>query len=117
PQPLAGLARTVKTALRAGMVQTVGGAAAPVERVAIVCGAGGELLHDAVRARADVLLTGEMRFHDYLAAQAQGLALVLPGHYATERCGVEDLADRLSKQWPTLTVWASRREADPVCWV
>ena len=50
------------------------------------------MLPDAVRAGADVLLTGEVRFHDYLAAQAQGLALVLPGHYATERCGVEDLA-------------------------
>ena len=69
---------------------------------------------DAVRARADVLLTGEARFHDYLAAQAQGLALVLPGHYASERCGVEDLADRLQKQFPDLEIWASRREWDPL---
>ena len=42
-EPLAGVARAVKTALHAGMVQTVGNATAPVERVAIVCGAGGEL--------------------------------------------------------------------------
>jgi len=117
PQPLAGLARAVKTALRAGMVQTVGDAAAPVERVAIVCGAGGELLHDAIRARADVLLTGEMRFHDYLTAQAQKLALVLPGHYATERFGVEELATRLQGQWKDVEVWASQRERDPVAWV
>jgi dinuclear metal center YbgI/SA1388 family protein len=117
PQPLAGLAKAAKAALRAGMVQTVGDAAAPVQRVAIVCGAGGELLQDAVRARADVLLTGEMRFHDYLAAQAQGLALVLPGHYATERFGVEELAARLQEQWKDVEVWASRREADPVTWV
>ena len=117
PQPLAGLAKTVKTALRAGMVQTVGDAAARVERVAIVCGAGGELLHDAARARADVFLTGEMRFHDYLAAQSQGLALVLPGHYATERFAVEELAGRLQGQWKDVQVWASRRERDPVTWV
>jgi putative NIF3 family GTP cyclohydrolase 1 type 2 len=92
----------------------VGDPAAPVGRVAVVCGAGGEFLHDAVRARADVLLTGEMRFHDYLAAQAQGLALVLPGHYATERFGVEELAARLREQWKDVEVWASRRERDPV---
>jgi len=48
------------------------------------------------------------------AASAQGLALVLPGHYATERCGVEELATLLQRQWPDLTVWASRREQDPV---
>ena len=64
-----------------------------------------------------VLLTGEARFHDYLAARAQGVALVLPGHYATERCGVEELAVRLQEQWPDLRVWASRCESDPVNWV
>jgi dinuclear metal center YbgI/SA1388 family protein len=112
--PLDELARRVKADLNAPLVQVVGAAARPVERVAIVCGAGGEFLADAVRARADVLLTGEMRFHDYLAAQAQGLSLVLPGHYATERCGVEDLATQLRQQWPDLEVWASRREQDPV---
>jgi dinuclear metal center YbgI/SA1388 family protein len=114
PVPLGEFVRTVKAALSASLVQTVGDAAAAVERVAIVCGAGGEFLHDAIRARADVLLTGEMRFHDYLAAQAQQLALVLPGHYATERCGVEELAARLAEQWKDVEVWASRRERDPV---
>jgi putative NIF3 family GTP cyclohydrolase 1 type 2 len=82
----------------------------------VACGAGGELLHDAVRAQADVLLTGEARFHDYLAARAAGLALVLPGHYATERCGVEELAELLRGRWPEVEVWASAREADPVTW-
>ncbi|HEY7155958.1 MAG TPA: Nif3-like dinuclear metal center hexameric protein [Gemmataceae bacterium] len=114
---LAELAAAVKTALRSGPVQTVGDLQRPVRRVAIVCGAGGEFLTDAVRARADVLLTGEMRFHDYLSAAAQGLTLVLPGHYATERCGIEELADRLRGQFPHIHIWASEREADPVRWV
>jgi dinuclear metal center YbgI/SA1388 family protein len=115
--PLAELAQTVKTALGAGPVQVVGDPKRTVQRVAIVCGAGGELLTDAIRARADVLLTGEMRFHDYLSARARGLSLILPGHYATERCGVEDLVERLRGQWPALHVWASTRETDPVHWI
>jgi dinuclear metal center YbgI/SA1388 family protein len=114
---LAELAKTVKTVLSAGPVQTVGDPGRTVERVAIVCGAGGELLTDAMRAKADVLLTGELRFHDYLSARARGLALILPGHYATERCGVEELAERLRGQWPQLHVWASTRETDPVHWI
>jgi dinuclear metal center YbgI/SA1388 family protein len=114
PQPLASAAKTVKRVLSAPHVQVVGDASRSVGRVAIVCGAGGEFLSDALRAGADVLLTGEMRFHDYLAARAQGLALLLPGHYATERFGIEELAARLAGRWKDIEVWASRRECDPV---
>ncbi len=114
---LVELAAVVKTLLCAGPVQMIGDARRSVQRVAIVCGAGGELLADALRARADVLLTGELRFHDYLHARAEGLALILPGHYTTERCGVENLAERLQSQFPQLHVWASTRESDPVGWV
>jgi dinuclear metal center YbgI/SA1388 family protein len=113
PTALAALARKTKSLLNTGLVQTVGDPDRTVARVAIACGAGGEFLADAVRAEADVFLTGEMRFHDYLAAQAQGVALVLPGHYATERLGIEDLAARLQARWPELQVWASKKETDP----
>src|SRR5262245_14152323 len=114
PVTLAALAQTVKRELRAGGTQFVGDLNRPVRRVAIACGAAGEFLTDAVRAKADVFLTGEMRFHEYLSAEAQGIALVLPGHYATERPGVEELATRLQHAYPALTTWASRRETDPV---
>jgi len=117
PTTLDDLARQVRQELRCGPVQVVGDVAKPVERVAVACGAAGEFLPDAVRARADGFLTGELRFHDFLAAQAAGLALVLPGHYATERIGVEALAERLAKEFPALKVWASRRESDPVGWI
>lgn len=114
PVPLRELAATVKHELAAGAVQVVGDVKRSVKRVAIACGAAGEFLADAVKAKADVFLTGEMRFHDYLSAEAQGMALVLPGHYATERPAVEELAGRLWDEFPDLTIWASRREADPV---
>jgi dinuclear metal center YbgI/SA1388 family protein len=111
---VSNLANQIKAILAAGAVQVVGDTGRLVDRVAIVCGAGGEFINDAVRANADVLLTGESRFHDYLAAQSRGLALVLPGHYATERFGVEELAHRMQRDWPTLLIWASRAERDPL---
>jgi putative NIF3 family GTP cyclohydrolase 1 type 2 len=75
------------------------------------------MMGDALRQKADVFVTGEMRYHDYLAADAAGLGLILPGHLATERCGVEDLAQRLLTTFPDLDIWASETEADPVSWV
>jgi dinuclear metal center YbgI/SA1388 family protein len=114
---LGALARVVRSSLKVPVVPTVGDPGRLLERVAVVCGAGGEFLTDAVHAGADALLTGELRFHDCLAAQAHGLALILPGHYATERLGIEALASRLQEKWPELQVWPSRRERDPVAWV
>jgi dinuclear metal center YbgI/SA1388 family protein len=113
PMALGELATLVKSKLNAGCVQAVGDAERRMQSVAIVCGADGDMLGDALRSKADVFLTGEMRFHDYLAAQAGGLSLILPGHYATERCGIEELAKLLGQQWPDIKVWASRREQDP----
>jgi hypothetical protein len=117
PQALTTLAARVKEQLRAGHVQVIGNKDHRVQKVAIACGAGGELMNDAVRAGADVFLTGELRFHDQLAAEHRGLPVLLPGHYATERPGVEELAQSLQKQFPDGDIWASRRETDPVATV
>jgi dinuclear metal center YbgI/SA1388 family protein len=111
------LADTVKAQLHCGPVQVIGELERRVQSVAIACGAAGEFLPNAVRASADVFLTGEMRFHDYLAAQGQGLSLLLPGHYATERFAVEEIADWLRGRWDGVEVSASQGERDPVSWV
>src|SRR5262249_51147041 len=108
PVTLRDLAQQAATALQAPAVQVVGDRNRQVERVAIVWGAGGDFVGDAVQAGAEVLLTGEARFHECLAAQGQGLGLVLPGHYATERFAVEELAAQLQAQFPTAKVWAAQ---------
>ena len=82
--------------------------------MAVACGAAGEFLTDAVKSGADAFLTGEVRFHDCLAARAAGVGVILPGHYSTERPGVEDLAGRLAEAFPGAAVWASRTERDPL---
>jgi dinuclear metal center YbgI/SA1388 family protein len=113
PVPLGELARTAKAKLNAGFLKLVGDLAKPVKRVAVACGAAGEFLPDALKAGADAFLTGEMRFHDCLTARDAGVGVLLPGHYATERPGVEDLAGRLAEAFAA-TVWASRAERDPL---
>lgn len=114
PQTLGELARHVRTRLSTPTVQIIGNPAKRVTRAAVACGAAGEFLQDAIRAGADLFLTGEMRFHDCLAAQEADVSVILPGHHATERPGVEDLAHRLATEFPHATVWASRRETDPL---
>ncbi len=113
PVRLADFATSVARVLESPSVQFVGDPDRPVHRVAVSCGAGDDFLKDAARAGADILLTGEARFHRGLEAEALGIALVTAGHHATERIGVEDLAGRIAAAFPGLVVWPSRSERDP----
>ncbi len=97
-------------------VQRVGDAARVVRTVGIACGSAGSLLPAAKAAGCDVFLTGEATYHTCLEARALGVGLVLAGHHATERPGVELLAEALAAAWPSLKVWASEDERDPVEW-
>jgi dinuclear metal center YbgI/SA1388 family protein len=114
PCSLVEFAVRVRERIGSKLVQICGSADQPVQRVALACGAAAEFLKDAVRARADVFLTGEARFHDCLSAQASGIGLVLAGHYATERFAVEKLAGSINQAFGNLEVWASERELDPL---
>lgn len=117
PMPLGELAGALRRSLSCGPIQLVGDSGRSVRCVALACGAGGEFLDDARRAAAEVFITGEMRFHDYLAAQASCIGLILPGHFATERFAMEWLAEWLLKQLPGLSAAACLSEKDPVNWI
>jgi len=60
-----------------------GDAARPVFRIAVANGSAGSLLGDARRS-ADVLIAGEVRYHDALTAVASGLAVIETGHDSSE---------------------------------
>ena len=114
PMPLAELNRLVKDRLRQPHIQFVGDLSRPIETLGIACGAAAEFLRDAHRAGCQALLTGEARFHACLEARDLQIALILPGHYATERPAMETLAARLAAQFPGLIATASDKERDPV---
>jgi dinuclear metal center YbgI/SA1388 family protein len=109
-------AQKVRAQLKGGPVQVIGERTRLVRSVALACGAAGEFLRDAISERADVFLTGEARFHDCLFAQTQGIAMILAGHYATERHGVVALAEQLRSAFPEIQSHASQTETDPINW-
>ncbi len=106
----------VKGVLGVTATHYVGDLDGEVCRVGVACGAAAEFMRDAVREGCDVLLTGEARFHACLEAQSLGIALVVPGHYATERPAMVRLAALLKTEFSELNVWASTSESDPVQW-
>jgi dinuclear metal center YbgI/SA1388 family protein len=72
------VARTLGTSVRVW-----GDPERDARRCATANGSGTSLLSDAI-GRADVFVTGEVRYHDALDATANGLAIIEAGHDATE---------------------------------
>ncbi|MCA9148786.1 MAG: Nif3-like dinuclear metal center hexameric protein [Planctomycetales bacterium] len=97
-------------------LQYVGDPQRVVSRIGVACGSASSFAEPARRVGCDVLITGEASFHACLECEASGIALVLPGHYASERFAMESLAERLSQGLSGVDTWASEREADPLRW-
>lgn len=85
-----------------------------VERVAVVCGSGGSFVDAARQVNANLLLTGEATYHQCLEAQSLGLAMLMIGHFDSERFSMDLLAESLGVEFPSLVVWASHNERDSV---
>lgn len=88
-----------------------------VRRVAVCCGSGASLLEQARDSGAEVLVTGDVKYHDARRAEAMGILVVDAGHYATEKAIVPWLAERLEQaslqnKWE-VPVWSSKGQGDP----
>lgn len=68
-------------------------------RVGIVTGAGTSFLGAAREAGIDTFITGEGPHHVYFDAMEWGLNLLYGGHYATEKLGVQYLAEHLGERF------------------
>lgn len=114
PCTLDELAAAAASALGASSVQVSAAESKPLRRVGICCGSGAELLDAAEEAGCDVFLTGEASFHACLEAEARGMAMVLLGHYVSERFAMESLAEHINRQFSDVHCTASRRESNPL---
>ena len=114
PTSLRKLASRLCKFLRIEELRFVGDLDSTIQHVAVACGAAGDFLSAAQQAKCELLVVGETNFHTCLEAEASNVALLLPGHFASERFAVERLAETVSARFPDLEVWASITESDPV---
>lgn len=96
PQPASKLNRVVADAL-AVPARLYGNEEKVVSTLAIAGGAYSEGFRDAAEAGAQALLTGEVRHHHAVEANALGMALIDGGHFGTEATMLQPLAFGLQK--------------------
>jgi len=91
------LAKYIKEKL-GGMIKYVG-CPKKVKTVAVCSGSGADLLQCAAQNGADALITADIKHSKYIEAENLGLALFDAGHFNTEDVIVDELCNKLSKQF------------------
>lgn len=99
-------AAVVAQGLGCKQVRCAGARVESVLKVALCSGSGASLLRDAARAGADLLVTGDVKYHDAREAEALGIGLIDAGHFATEVIMVKAVSSRLRAELATLRLEA-----------
>jgi dinuclear metal center YbgI/SA1388 family protein len=84
-----------------------------LKTVAICGGSGAFLWQEAVRAGADVFITGEARYNDFYDVEDKILLAVI-GHYESEVCTMELFHTIVSEKFPTFALYFSNTNSNPV---
>lgn len=82
-------------------------------RVAICTGAGASMIGDARRAGADLFITADMKYNDFMTPDG-ALTVADIGHFESEYCAIDLLFDILSKNLITFAVRKSEDARNPV---
>ena len=74
----------------------------PIEKVLVCSGSGGEFIEDAINGGFDALVTSEIKHHQFLMADDNGISLFDGGHFNTEDIVIEPLKSLLSEKFDTV---------------
>ena len=84
-----------------------------ISKVAICTGSGGSLIDDARKSGADIYLTADLRYNDFMRHE-NAIILADMGHFESEYCAIQILFDILSKKIPIFAVRKSVCSRNPV---
>lgn len=101
---LSALASHVTTVLSLPGLQIVGDPETIIRVVATACGSGSSQIDAAKKAGADVLITGDVKYHTAQYALDSKICLIDAGHFGTEQPVVALIAGYLRENAPELLV-------------
>jgi len=107
---MSSFCRRAKSALRVSGLRFYD-SGKPVKRVALCGGSGGDLVYEAAALCCDTVITGEIKYNQWLDGKELGLNLVDADHFCTENVVIPVLEKLIRSAYPELEVTVSRRHA------
>lgn len=84
-----------------------------IQRVAFCGGSGSDLLSDAIRAKADIYISADFKYHQFFNADGQ-IIIADIGHFESEQYTKEIFYQILTKNFPNFAVHFSEINTNPV---
>ncbi|KUG04743.1 hypothetical protein ASZ90_017882 [hydrocarbon metagenome] len=96
PLKLKDLAGLVKQVLQLDGIKVAGDMDTEIKNAAVVSGAGTSLIASVLKQNIDVLVTGDVKYHEAKEAASMGLSVIDAGHQGTEQIVSSHLCNLLS---------------------
>ena len=103
----------VKEKMQAGGIRHSQFLDKPIQKVAVLGGAGSFAIKNAIRAGADAFLTADLKYHQFYEAENQ-LLLADIGHFESERYTKNYIVDFLRKKILNFAIIFSEENTNPV---
>lgn len=103
----------VKERLSLGVVRHSAPVTERVRRVALCTGAGASLIGEARRAGAELYLTADLKYNDFMTPDG-AITVADIGHFESEYCAIDILFDILSKKISTFALLKSAATRTPI---
>ncbi|GAE89092.1 Nif3-like dinuclear metal center hexameric protein [Acetivibrio straminisolvens] len=113
PKSLEEFIAVVKEKLNVKNVRVIGGIGKKIGKVAVFCGSFDREVMEAAKSKADVLVTGDVKYHDAMDMLEMGMCVIDAGHFNTERIIADRLVELIKENFPQVEVMKSNLEEDP----
>jgi len=84
-----------------------------IERIAVCGGSGSEFIGEAIKAHADMYVTGDIKYHEFFNADNK-IVIADIGHFESEKATKEIFYAEISKLFPKFAVQMSEREQNVI---
>lgn len=87
-----------------------------IRKVAVCGGSGASLIKDAISAGADIIVTGDVKYHDFTT---YGLDILIAdiGHYESELCTRGIFSRIIRERFPDFVTYFASTETNPICYM
>lgn len=84
-----------------------------VRKAAICGGSGASLIPEAIKSGADIILTGDVKYHDFTSF---GMDIIIAdiGHFESELCSREILSRIIRDRYPDFVTYIAESESNPI---
>lgn len=104
---------SMKKTFKCGIIRHSAFTGKEIKKVAVCGGAGSFLIYEAMNAGADIIITADVRYHEFHYAAGK-IIIADIGHYESEQFTIELFYDILQKKFPTFAIHFSKIKGNPI---